>query len=43
MKILINLLQYFLKATSERERSDRANFEKQMREKTREIADLQQK
>jgi hypothetical protein len=33
----------FLKATAERERVDRATFESQIREKTREIADLQQK
>ncbi len=33
----------FLKAAVERERSDRVNLESQIREKTREIGDLQQK
>jgi hypothetical protein len=34
---------FFLKAVAERERNDRTNLERQIREKTREITDLQQK
>lgn len=36
-------LFFFSKANAERERVDRTNFERQIREKTRDIADLQDK
>jgi hypothetical protein len=39
----ILLLNCFLQISAERERGDRANLESQIREKTREVANLQQR